>query len=156
MVAFDGLQELDKLNELALPKYDMHYLEPVLQNHVQNYMERHCVAVFAIASRYGWGDMAKAAAKQSLPLNLRTLVNNISSKPSSSTSRPTSCSDTTTLARMLRRLRGGFFRGQTLNISGSDAIAVCLIPWSGPSQDSPVASSPGPGFFTILTRRGRC
>ncbi|KAJ7817899.1 hypothetical protein B0H14DRAFT_3877242 [Mycena olivaceomarginata] len=81
MVAFDGLQELDKIIELALSKYDMHYLEPVLQNHVQNYMERHCVAVFAIASRYGWGNMAKAAAKQSLQLNLRTLVNDISSAP---------------------------------------------------------------------------
>jgi hypothetical protein len=101
MVAFDGLQELDKIIELALSKYDMHYLEPVLQNHVQNYMERHCVAVFAIASRYGWGNMAKAAAKQSLQLNLRTLVNDISSAAQAHLGRPVP-----DVAQIPRRLRG--------------------------------------------------
>ncbi|KAF8186053.1 hypothetical protein K438DRAFT_1038208 [Mycena galopus ATCC 62051] len=44
----------------------------MLQNQLQAYVETDCIAVFAVACRYGWANMAKAAAKQSLKIDFRS------------------------------------------------------------------------------------
>ncbi|KAF7345764.1 hypothetical protein MVEN_01597000 [Mycena venus] len=81
VVAFDGLEELGDIIELALSKYDMQFLSPILQNHLRMYRGAHYVGVFALACRYGWGDVARAAAKDSLKLSLTTLFNDTNSTP---------------------------------------------------------------------------
>ncbi|KAF7371384.1 hypothetical protein MSAN_00774900 [Mycena sanguinolenta] len=81
MAAIDGLDELDKIMELALAKYDMRFLARILQKHVETYTETSCVAVFALACRYGWRDVAKAAARQSLKLDFRKLYSDTSLTP---------------------------------------------------------------------------
>ncbi|KAJ7205132.1 hypothetical protein B0H12DRAFT_1080383 [Mycena haematopus] len=45
------------------------------------YLKTRCVNVFALACRYGWDALAKAAAKQSLNLTRLTIVNDSSVTP---------------------------------------------------------------------------
>ncbi|KAJ7731321.1 hypothetical protein DFH07DRAFT_894747 [Mycena maculata] len=71
--AFGGLEQLADITELALSKYDMQFLTPVLQTHIQAYLETEPVAVYAVACQYKWGDIAKMAARRCLKLHLNSL-----------------------------------------------------------------------------------
>ncbi|KAF7371352.1 BTB domain-containing protein [Mycena sanguinolenta] len=75
LVKFDGLDELAKITELALLKYDVQSVAPIMRIHSQVYLQTHCLGVFAVACRYGWDDVAKAATKQSLNFTRATLFN---------------------------------------------------------------------------------
>ncbi|KAF7371445.1 BTB domain-containing protein [Mycena sanguinolenta] len=68
LMTFSGVEELNTLLELTLCKYD-----PALENYLQAYIEQHPVGVFALACQYGWGQLARTAAKQSLNFDFRTV-----------------------------------------------------------------------------------
>ncbi|KAF8177300.1 hypothetical protein K438DRAFT_2022272 [Mycena galopus ATCC 62051] len=79
--AFEGLEDLNEILELALSKYDMQFLANSLKRHLELFTQTHCVGVFALACRYGCADVAKAAAKESLKLNFSALFTDKSSAP---------------------------------------------------------------------------
>ncbi|KAF8132255.1 hypothetical protein K438DRAFT_1998554 [Mycena galopus ATCC 62051] len=63
-VVFDGLEELDGIIGMALFKYDMEFVAPVLRNHLRR-----------------WVDIAKAAARESLKLAFSRVLHNTSCTP---------------------------------------------------------------------------
>ncbi|KAK6991861.1 hypothetical protein R3P38DRAFT_3091233 [Favolaschia claudopus] len=71
---FEDLDQLADVIELAMMKYDLQYLAPLLRRQLVTYKEAHCLSVFALACYYGWLDIAKEAARQALALNLRFLI----------------------------------------------------------------------------------
>ncbi|KAF7328592.1 hypothetical protein MSAN_02480100 [Mycena sanguinolenta] len=73
LMTFSGVEELNTLLELTLCKYDLPFLAPALENYLQAYIEQHPVGVFALACQYGWGQLARTAAKQSLNFDFRTV-----------------------------------------------------------------------------------
>ncbi|KAJ7116210.1 hypothetical protein C8R43DRAFT_1078076 [Mycena crocata] len=73
LTVFEGVAELNEIIELALLKYDIQFLVPVLQSHLRPYLENRPVSVFAIACRYGWEDLARAAAKHCLKFTIQAL-----------------------------------------------------------------------------------
>ncbi|KAJ7899797.1 hypothetical protein B0H13DRAFT_1622593, partial [Mycena leptocephala] len=72
VVSFNGLKELSEIIALAV-KYEIESHIPILRKHLQGYLEEDPLGVFAIACTYGWSHVAKAAAKRSLMLPLRSL-----------------------------------------------------------------------------------
>ncbi|KAJ6527289.1 hypothetical protein B0H10DRAFT_1900844 [Mycena sp. CBHHK59/15] len=73
VVIFDGLEQLSQIIELAISKYDIQFVVPTLRKYLQGYLEAKPIGVFAIACRYQWAELAKAAAKQCLKLPLHSL-----------------------------------------------------------------------------------
>ncbi|KAJ7122693.1 hypothetical protein C8R43DRAFT_1032271 [Mycena crocata] len=67
-----SLDELREVLEALVLKYDMQFLVPSSKKHLREYLEQDPVAVFAIACRHGWKEIALEAAKHSLKLPLRT------------------------------------------------------------------------------------
>ncbi|KAJ7208081.1 hypothetical protein B0H12DRAFT_1330197 [Mycena haematopus] len=106
--------------------YDMQFLAYILQRHLQTYTETNCVGVFALACRYGWGDLARAAAKQSLKLDFRDF-------PFPSAAH---------ISRFVRRGRG--ICGLTPTIHGFDVLHALLIQRRSTFQDSVVVFRAGP------------
>ncbi|KAJ7469249.1 hypothetical protein FB451DRAFT_1038912 [Mycena latifolia] len=73
VIKFDSLDQLNEIIVLALAKYDLHFLTPILQKHLLEYLSDP-VGVFAIACRYQWTELATAAAKESLKFPLSSLL----------------------------------------------------------------------------------
>ncbi|KAJ7128742.1 hypothetical protein C8R43DRAFT_691423 [Mycena crocata] len=73
LVAFDSLGQLNRIIELTLGKYDVEFVAPILRKHLQAYLEDKPVGVYAVACRFEWGDIARAAAKRCLQLPLTSL-----------------------------------------------------------------------------------
>ncbi|KAK7013017.1 hypothetical protein R3P38DRAFT_3008039 [Favolaschia claudopus] len=71
---FEDLDQLADVIELAMMKYDLQYLAPLLRKQLVAHKEAHCLSVFAVACRYGWNDIAKDAARQALTLDLHFLI----------------------------------------------------------------------------------
>jgi hypothetical protein len=63
--------------EVAVIKCDMQYLVPVAKNFLQSYIGAHPLAVFAIACRYQWKELAAGAARDTLKLPIRSFDLNI-------------------------------------------------------------------------------
>ncbi|KAJ6592773.1 hypothetical protein B0H19DRAFT_1245599 [Mycena capillaripes] len=66
------LDELRAVLETLVMKYDMHFFLHAAKKHLRGYLEDDPVAVFAIACRHEWKDIALEAARCSLRLPLRT------------------------------------------------------------------------------------
>ncbi|KAJ6556504.1 hypothetical protein DFH09DRAFT_1490949 [Mycena vulgaris] len=66
------LAELAKTLECLLLKYDIQSITPFAQHQLRGYMEGNPVAVFAIACRHEWKDLALEAAQSSLRLPILT------------------------------------------------------------------------------------
>ncbi|KAJ6632316.1 hypothetical protein B0H10DRAFT_11862 [Mycena sp. CBHHK59/15] len=67
----DTLDQLREILEVALLKYDMQFIVPFGKRYLQAYILLDPVAVFAIACRHEWKDVALQAAKKSLRIPLR-------------------------------------------------------------------------------------
>ncbi|KAJ7132555.1 hypothetical protein C8R44DRAFT_664927 [Mycena epipterygia] len=67
------LDELRDIIEILVSKYDMQCLVPAVKKHLESYLDTQPLAVFAVAFRYRWEDVGKAAAKESLKHPLRAL-----------------------------------------------------------------------------------
>ncbi|KAJ6525905.1 hypothetical protein DFH09DRAFT_936424, partial [Mycena vulgaris] len=70
-----GAQTLGELREvlvIIILKYDMQFAVPCAKERLRRHLRPHPVAVFAIAYRHEWTDIAQEAAKASLALPLRT------------------------------------------------------------------------------------
>ncbi|KAJ7125953.1 hypothetical protein C8R44DRAFT_913129 [Mycena epipterygia] len=65
------LDELRDIIEILVSKYDMRSLIPVVKQHLERYLVTQPLAVYAVALRYRWEDLGKAAAKESLKRPLR-------------------------------------------------------------------------------------
>ncbi|KAJ6568699.1 hypothetical protein B0H19DRAFT_989184 [Mycena capillaripes] len=74
LLAVEGVDELAEIIELLVSKYEIQFAIPLLQRHLRAYMETNPLAVYAIACRYRWADLAKATAKLSLKFSLPTLI----------------------------------------------------------------------------------
>ncbi|KAJ6556513.1 hypothetical protein DFH09DRAFT_1037738 [Mycena vulgaris] len=66
------LVELEKTLECLLLKYDIQSIIPFAKHQLRGYMEGNPVAVFAIACRHEWKDLAMESAQSSLRLPIRT------------------------------------------------------------------------------------
>jgi hypothetical protein len=66
------LDELRQTLEALVMKYDMQFVVPVAKKELRAYLENDPVAVFAIACRLEWEDIALEAARESLRLPLRS------------------------------------------------------------------------------------
>ncbi|KAF7304128.1 hypothetical protein MIND_00644400 [Mycena indigotica] len=66
------LAELEVVLELVILKYDMQSLITIAQGQLRNFLASDALAVFAVAMRHSWQDLAKEAAKECLKLPLRT------------------------------------------------------------------------------------
>ncbi|KAJ7750643.1 hypothetical protein B0H16DRAFT_1887792 [Mycena metata] len=77
-VVIDGLEQLVEVLELAVSKYDIKFIAPNLQRHLENYLTSDPVAVYAIACRYRWADSAQMAARQLLKLPLPSILRSTS------------------------------------------------------------------------------
>ncbi|KAJ7208271.1 hypothetical protein GGX14DRAFT_365547 [Mycena pura] len=66
---------LEKLQEVleVVMKYDMQCVVPMVKQHLEKYQSSRPLAVYAIAFRHRWKDVAAAAAKESLKYPLRSL-----------------------------------------------------------------------------------
>ncbi|KAJ6562630.1 hypothetical protein B0H19DRAFT_101052 [Mycena capillaripes] len=71
----DTLEELQEVIEFLM-KYDMQSVVPMVKKHLEKYHSSRPLAVYAIALRHRWKDVAVAAAKESLKHNLRVLLMN--------------------------------------------------------------------------------
>ncbi|KAF8181682.1 hypothetical protein K438DRAFT_1840776 [Mycena galopus ATCC 62051] len=71
-----NVETLDELREVieVLMKYDMQCQVPVAKLHLEKHHSSRPLAVYAIALRYRWKDVAVAAARESLKHALRTLL----------------------------------------------------------------------------------
>ncbi|KAK7013010.1 hypothetical protein R3P38DRAFT_3008008 [Favolaschia claudopus] len=78
-VPFENVDQLADVIELALVKYDLEYLAPFLQKQLLSFKELRCFSVFYIACRYGWDDIVKDAARQSLTFDIQWLIGRNSS-----------------------------------------------------------------------------
>ncbi|KAJ7659554.1 hypothetical protein DFH06DRAFT_1194588 [Mycena polygramma] len=67
-LTLDGLR---KTLEALVMKYDMQFVVPLAKKHLRDFIEDDPVAVFAIACRHEWRDVALDAARSSLRLSLR-------------------------------------------------------------------------------------
>ncbi|KAJ6531173.1 hypothetical protein B0H19DRAFT_855010, partial [Mycena capillaripes] len=63
--------ELKDVLEILISKYDVQSVAHTAQAYLQKYRETHPVAVYSIACNYGWEDLARDAAWDSLKLPLR-------------------------------------------------------------------------------------
>ncbi|KAJ7607268.1 hypothetical protein DFH06DRAFT_1309581 [Mycena polygramma] len=69
----DSFEDLRTIIELVIDKYDMQCEIPKAKRYLQGYCSSHCVAVYAVAVKFGWRDVAVVAAKESLKQPLRSL-----------------------------------------------------------------------------------
>ncbi|KAJ7511219.1 hypothetical protein B0H11DRAFT_1954421 [Mycena galericulata] len=67
------LEELQDVIEVLM-KYDMQCVVPMVKQHLEKYHLSRPLAVYSIASRHRWKDVAVAAARESLKHALRTLL----------------------------------------------------------------------------------
>ncbi|KAJ7017806.1 hypothetical protein C8F04DRAFT_978459, partial [Mycena alexandri] len=70
-VAGQTLDEFREISESLIMKYDMQFLIPFAKKHLREYMEEDPVAVFGIACRHEWNEIALESAKHCLGLPLR-------------------------------------------------------------------------------------
>ncbi|KAJ6474971.1 hypothetical protein C8R45DRAFT_873986 [Mycena sanguinolenta] len=68
----DGLDELKEITEILISKYDMQWLIPSVKKHFERYFASDPITVYVYAYMYGWEDLGRAAAKETLKLPLRT------------------------------------------------------------------------------------
>ncbi|KAJ6626205.1 hypothetical protein B0H10DRAFT_2429999 [Mycena sp. CBHHK59/15] len=71
-VTIETLDQLREVLEVLISKYDARRFVSLGKIYLRGYIEAHPVSVFAIACYHGWEDVARAAAKESLKLPLRT------------------------------------------------------------------------------------
>ncbi|KAJ7189200.1 hypothetical protein C8R46DRAFT_935408 [Mycena filopes] len=69
--AAQTLDEFRAVFEALIMKFDMQFLVPSAKKQLREYLEEDPVAVFAIACRHEWNDLAREAARRSLRLPLR-------------------------------------------------------------------------------------
>ncbi|KAJ7215014.1 hypothetical protein GGX14DRAFT_496598 [Mycena pura] len=69
--AIQTLDELREMLEVLILKYDMQFIVPAAKKHLREFLAEDSVAVFAIACRHEWRDVALEAAKSSLRLPIR-------------------------------------------------------------------------------------
>ncbi|KAJ6461895.1 hypothetical protein C8R47DRAFT_103744 [Mycena vitilis] len=69
---FDSLDDLRHIIELVIAKYDMQCEVPKAQQCLERYCASDPLGVFTVACKYGWKDIALAAAKESLKRPIRT------------------------------------------------------------------------------------
>ncbi|KAJ7033509.1 hypothetical protein C8F04DRAFT_1104932 [Mycena alexandri] len=74
VVAFDGIEQLAEILELAMSKYEFRFVGPTMRRYLQDYLDTDAVAVYAIACRYHWEDLARKAARHSLKLSLPSIL----------------------------------------------------------------------------------
>ncbi|KAK6988059.1 hypothetical protein R3P38DRAFT_3098070 [Favolaschia claudopus] len=140
---FDSLEQLADVIQLALGKYDLQYLAPILNRQLRVYVENHCVSVFAIACRYGWKASAKLAAKQALNLDLPSIFNSTAANP------------------YLRHITGDQFQALLIyhHACGKAAAAAGrLLPWSDAEyawNKCTVTSCAACGQYSEIPGRGR-
>jgi hypothetical protein len=60
--------------EISLIKYDIQGIVPLAKKYLEGYIKTDTIAVFAIACRYEWKDLATDAARISLTLPLRSFT----------------------------------------------------------------------------------
>ncbi|KAJ7613813.1 hypothetical protein DFH06DRAFT_1368929, partial [Mycena polygramma] len=72
--AVDSIDQLREILEISLIKYDIQCISTTATKYLEGYIETHPVAVFAIACRHEWRDLAKDAARASLKLPLRSFT----------------------------------------------------------------------------------
>ncbi|KAJ7307639.1 hypothetical protein DFH08DRAFT_1088616 [Mycena albidolilacea] len=65
-IAIPTLDELRDTFESLIVRYDMQFIVPFAKRQLREYVQEHPVAVFAIACRHEWKDLAREAAKSSL------------------------------------------------------------------------------------------
>ncbi|KAJ7748960.1 hypothetical protein B0H16DRAFT_898034 [Mycena metata] len=65
------LDEFRDMSEALIMKYDMQFLVPFAKKHLREYLEEDPVAVFGIACRHEWREIALGSAKCCLRLPLR-------------------------------------------------------------------------------------
>ncbi|KAK7042845.1 hypothetical protein R3P38DRAFT_2892380 [Favolaschia claudopus] len=66
LVEFSGFEELQQIIELTLSKYDIQSVAPLLRHGLRHHLQEKSVTAFAIACKYDWADIARAAAKETL------------------------------------------------------------------------------------------
>ncbi|KAJ6493254.1 hypothetical protein C8R45DRAFT_989231 [Mycena sanguinolenta] len=65
------IDDFRQILEVLVMKYNVQSVIPLAKKHLREYLQRHPVGVFSIASRHEWKDIALEAAKCSLRLPLR-------------------------------------------------------------------------------------
>ncbi|KAF7359648.1 hypothetical protein MVEN_00688900 [Mycena venus] len=65
------LDELEKIIERVVGKYDMECVVPLAKQYLEKYAMSHPLHVYGVAFAHGWEDVAKVAAKECLKLSLR-------------------------------------------------------------------------------------
>ncbi|KAJ7136343.1 hypothetical protein C8R43DRAFT_1132499 [Mycena crocata] len=75
------LAELKEILEILISKYGMDCVIPAAKRHLQSYSGAEPLAVYAVAIRYQWKDVALVAAKECLKLNLRALDSEAAKSP---------------------------------------------------------------------------
>ncbi|KAJ6568730.1 hypothetical protein B0H19DRAFT_1133863 [Mycena capillaripes] len=73
----ESIHQLREILEISLVKYDIQSIIPTAKQYLQKYIESDPVAVFAIACRHEWKDLATDAARMSLKLPLRSFTESI-------------------------------------------------------------------------------
>ncbi|KAJ6514437.1 hypothetical protein C8R47DRAFT_1206786 [Mycena vitilis] len=69
----DSLDDLRTIIELVIRKYDMQCEIPKVKRYLKGYCSTEYLGVYVVAVRYGWEDVAIAAAKESLKYPIRSL-----------------------------------------------------------------------------------
>ncbi|KAJ7604692.1 hypothetical protein DFH06DRAFT_274985 [Mycena polygramma] len=69
-----SLDDLRCIIELVIAKYDMQCEVPKSKQYLERYCSSDYLGVYAVAFKYGWKDVAMAAAKESLKHPIRTVV----------------------------------------------------------------------------------
>ncbi|KAJ7657162.1 hypothetical protein DFH06DRAFT_1197554 [Mycena polygramma] len=69
----ESLEDLRTIIELVNDKYDMQCEIPKAKRYLEGYCSSHCLAVYAVAVKFGWRDVAVVAAKESLKQPIRSL-----------------------------------------------------------------------------------
>ncbi|KAJ7811378.1 hypothetical protein B0H14DRAFT_3755127 [Mycena olivaceomarginata] len=69
--AIDTLDELQRVVEILVSKYEVQSAVYTAKSYIRNYLETQPVAVFAFACTQGWEDVAQAAARESLKHPIR-------------------------------------------------------------------------------------
>ncbi|KAJ7785692.1 hypothetical protein B0H16DRAFT_1487671 [Mycena metata] len=67
------LEELQEIIEVLVSKYDIQSVVPVAKQHLEKFSSAQPLAVYTVAFKHRWQDVATIAAKESLKLPLRAL-----------------------------------------------------------------------------------
>ncbi|KAK7042863.1 hypothetical protein R3P38DRAFT_3348729 [Favolaschia claudopus] len=73
LVEFSGFEELEQIIELALSKYDIQSVAPLLRHGLRQHLHEDCLTAFAIACKHEWADIARMAAKETLKHHISLL-----------------------------------------------------------------------------------